>query len=327
MNDAPFNPMRAAQASMRAPSIKRFYAEAAVKEVPGGFAVELDGRGARTPGKKPLIAPSRAVAELIAAEFASQGGTIESASMPATRLANSALDGVAGALAETRAEIAKYAGSDLVCYRAGEPAELVALQAAAHDPVLDWALEVLGARFRVAEGVMFVEQPAGAREAFAAALERHPGPFAIAALHSLTSLSGSALIALMTARGVLTPEEAWRAAHVDEDFQISKWGEDAEAAQRRQARWREFQAAARTIGQSARGALAEGAQRGSARSTLPTIVVRRSIRAIDDLAARSIDGSRQQRRRRASRRHPLIVAAHRASNARVFGSVAKGLDT
>jgi len=244
-DNEPFNPMRAAQANMRDPEVKRFYKEVSVAEVESGFALRLDGRGARTPGKRPLVAPTRAIAELIAAEWAAQGDVIEPAEMPATRLANSALDGVAGALAETRKEIVRYAGSDLVCYRAEDPAELIALQAEAHDPVLDWAAEALGARFVTGQGVMFITQPPAAIEAFEAAVRRHQGAFALAALHSLTSLSGSALIALMVARGALAPEQAWRAAHVDEDFQISKWGEDDEAVERRRARWREFEAAAK----------------------------------------------------------------------------------
>jgi chaperone required for assembly of F1-ATPase len=243
----PFDPVRAAQAKMRAPEIKRFYTTAAVAETPAGFALQLDGRSARTPGKRPLVAPTRAIAELIAAEWAAQGQLIEPATMPATRLANSALDGVAGATAETRAEILRYFRSDLVCYRADAPVELVALQSQAHDPVLSWALEALGARFATGQGLLFVEQPRDALAACEAALSRFQGPFAIAALHSLTSLSGSALLALMVARGAISPEDAWRASHVDEDYQISKWGEDDEAVGRRQARWREFQAAARIM--------------------------------------------------------------------------------
>lgn len=248
MSDSdPVNPMRAAQSNMRGPEIKRFYKQATVAEVPEGFALQLDGRSARTPGKRPLVAPLRAIAELIASEWAGQGATIEPASMPATRLANSAIDGVAQTMTETRAEIVRYSASDLVCYRAEDPAELVALQAKSFDPVLAWASEALGARFVIGQGIMFVEQPTAAREAFEAAVAKHQGPFALAALHSLTSLSGSALIALMLARGALDPREAWLAAHVDEDFQISKWGEDYEAAERRLARWREFEAAAQIL--------------------------------------------------------------------------------
>jgi len=250
MSEEPYNPgafdaKRAAQANMRRPEIKRFYKEASIAEVEGGYALRLDGRAAHTPRRRPIVAPTRPVAELIAAEWAGQGPVIDPNAMPATRLVHSALDGVADALAETRAEIVRYAGSDLVCYRASEPAELISWQARAYDPVLDWASEVLGARFAVAEGVMFVEQPRKAIHAFEAALARHDGPLALAALSSLTSLSGSALMALMVARGALAPDEAWRAAHVDEDFQILKWGEDEEAAERRRARGQEFETAAR----------------------------------------------------------------------------------
>ncbi|MGO9740361.1 MAG: ATP12 family chaperone protein [Roseiarcus sp.] len=239
------NPIRAAQANMRGPEIKRFYANATVEQGAHGWALKLDGRAARTPGKAPLVAPTRAIAELVAAEFNAQRERIEPVSMPVTRLANSAIDGVAKTILETRAAIARYAGSDLVCYRAENPAELVALQAAAHDPMLAWAERELGARFTLGVGVIHVEQPAATLERFAAALAVYDDPFALAALFTLTSLSGSALIALALARGAFAPEAAWSAAHVDEDFQIAKWGEDREAAERRAARRNEFWAAAR----------------------------------------------------------------------------------
>ena len=167
--------------------------------------------------------------------------------MPATRLANSAIDGVADALAETRAEIANYAAADLVCYRAETPEALVALQAEAYDPVLAWARDRLGARFVTTVGVAHVAQPEAALAAARAAVEAYADPFAVAALHVMTSLTGSLLLALMTAEGALSPEAAWRAAHVDEDFQIGRWGEDDEAKLRRAARWRDFEAAANVL--------------------------------------------------------------------------------
>jgi chaperone required for assembly of F1-ATPase len=241
------NPMGSAQANMRAPVIKRFFKQASVAEVGGGYALKLDGRGARTPGKAPLVAPRRAIAEWIAAEWAGQGEIIEPWTMPATRLANSAIDGVARTLQETRAEVAKYAGSDLVCYRGDEPDELVAMQAEAHDPVLAWAREALGARFLISRGVTFVEQPRAALESIEAAVGRYDDAFAVASLHVLTSLSGSALLALMIAHGAIDADQAWRAAHVDEDFQALKWGVDSEARERREARWSEFATAAKVI--------------------------------------------------------------------------------
>ena len=248
MPEPPRDPMRAAQANMRPPALRRFYKRAEVVAADGGgFAVRLDDRAVRTPGKRPLVASTRAVAELIAAEWAAQGETIEPMSMPTTRLANSAIDGVADALAATRAAIANYAAADLVCYRAAAPEALVALQAAAYDPVLAWARDTLGAGLVTTVGVAHVAQPEAALAAARAAVEAYADPFAVAALHVMTNLTGSLLIALMTARGALSAEAAWRAAHVDEDFQIGLWGEDDEAKRRRAARRRDFEAAAKVL--------------------------------------------------------------------------------
>ncbi|HLW92684.1 MAG TPA: ATP12 family protein [Roseiarcus sp.] len=248
MSDAPpANPMRAAQANMRPVLPKRFYKAAGVVERDGGFALVLDGRGARTPAKNPLVLSTLALAELIAAEWAGQGETIDPSIMPATRLANSAIDGVAQKKAEVRAEVAAYAGADLLCYRAGEPEALVAAEAAAFDPVLDWAHQAFGARLILSEGITHVAQSEASLQAIGAALEAVDDPFALAALHVMTTLTGSALLALAVAKGAVSTEEAWRAAHVDEDFQTSQWGEDMEAASRRAARWREMEAAARVF--------------------------------------------------------------------------------
>jgi chaperone required for assembly of F1-ATPase len=163
--------------------------------------------------------------------------------MPLTRLLNSAIDGVARTMAETRADILRCAGSDLLCYRAEEPETLVERQRLAFDPVLSWAAESLGARFNVTAGVMHVAQPHSALAAISTALDAYDDPAALAALSAMTTLTGSALLALAVARGFLSSEDAWRAAHVDEDFQAERWGADAEAAARREARWREFEAA------------------------------------------------------------------------------------
>ena len=247
MNDATRDPMQAAQAAMRPTAPRRFYKLVEVAPTDGGFAIRLDGRATRTPGKRPLAAPTRAVAEAIAAEWGAQGETIELLSMPATRLANSSIDGVAAALAETRAAIAAYAAADLVCYRAEAPAALVARQAEAYDPVLAWAREALGARFVTTAAIAHVAQPEAALAAARAAVEAYADPFAVAALHVMTSLAGSLLLALMMAEGALTPAAGWRAAHVDEDFQIARWGEDDEAKRRRAARWRDFEAAANVL--------------------------------------------------------------------------------
>jgi len=241
------DPLGSVRRDARAALPKRFYREAGVEAREGAFALVLDGRGAKTPGKRALALPTRALAEQIALEWAGQGEFIDPRRMPLTRLANSAIDAVAHAMPATRADIAAYAGSDLLCYRAEAPDELVVLQGAAHDPVLLWAREALGAGLVVTQGVTHVPQPEPALAAIRAALEAIADPFALAALHVMTTLTGSALLALAVAQGRLAPDEAWRAAHVDEDFQIAQWGEDDEAMTRRAARWSDMRAAAEML--------------------------------------------------------------------------------
>jgi chaperone required for assembly of F1-ATPase len=237
--------MKAAQAAMRPPLPKRFYDTASVEERDGAFRLLLDGRPARTPAKNPLAVPTRALAEALAAEWQGQGAEIDPAAMPLTRIVNSAVDGVVREREAVIADMAKYAGSDLVCYRAGEPETLVAAQGRAWDPVLAWARDAMGARFVLSEGVMHVAQPDAAVAAVRARLERETSPFRLAALHVMTTLAGSVLIALAQAAGVLDAREAFAAAHVDERHQESRWGEDEEALRRRAAREAEFLAAAR----------------------------------------------------------------------------------
>jgi chaperone required for assembly of F1-ATPase len=245
--EAPRNPMRAAQANMRPPLAKRFYQAVEVREEDGRHALMLDGRRARTPGRNPLAAVSRALMLDVAAEWERQQQTIDAADMPLTRLLNSAIDGVAHTMAETRADILRYGGSDLLCYRAEEPEILVERQAHSFAPVLRWAAESLGARFNMATGIVHVAQPPETLAAIGAALDAYDDPAALAALSVMTTLTGSALLALAAARGVLSPEAAWRVAHTDEDFQAERWGADAEAMARRRARWREFEAAATVV--------------------------------------------------------------------------------
>ena len=241
------NPMKAAQRGMRPPVLKRFYKKATVGETDGGFALLLDGKAAKTPAKKRLVVPGLALAEAIAAEWEVQGSELDPAKMPLTRLANLAIDRVEEEAASIREEIVRYASSDHVLYRAGEPEGLVALQAEHWDPILEWARSALGARFILAEGVNFVVQAEAALAAVRIEAGKWPVPFALAALASLTSLAGSALIALALARGRLSAVEAWNAAHVDEDWNTRQWGEDDEAASRRAQRFSEFEAAAKML--------------------------------------------------------------------------------
>jgi chaperone required for assembly of F1-ATPase len=162
--------------------------------------------------------------------------------MPLTRLANSIIDGVTDAAAAVAAEVEKYLASDLLFYRAEGPDGLVAREAAAWDPVLAWAREALGARFVTAQGMVHVAQPASALAVANAAIPRDP--WRLGAVHAITTLTGSALIAIALARGALTIDQAWDAAHVDEDWNMAFWGRDEIALERRAARFAEMQAAA-----------------------------------------------------------------------------------
>ena len=234
------------------PKPKRFYAVATVGERDGGFALLLDGRGAKTPAKRPLALPSSAAAQALAEEWNGQVEVIDPARMPLTRMSNTAIDGVAEQMAAVADEVKTYLTSDLLVYRAADPAPLVAAQAAAWDSVLDWARDAFGARFILAEGITFTAQPPAALAAMGAAVDAVVGqgagaPFRLAALNVMTTLTGSAVLALAVMHGRLTPDAAWAAAHVDELFQESQWGRDAEALERRDRRWADMEAAA-TLG-------------------------------------------------------------------------------
>jgi chaperone required for assembly of F1-ATPase len=225
---------------------KRFYKDVSIKDEGAGASLLLDGKTVRTPAKKSLVLPGRALAEAVTEEWRAQGERIDPLTMPLTKLANSAIDGVAGREQAVIGDIINHAASDLLCYRAPGPRGLVEAQAKRWDKVLAWAKEALGAPLVLGEGVVHVAQPQASLDRLRESLAGRD-PFSLAALHVMTSLTGSALLALAVALGRLTPEEAWAAAHVDEDWQISQWGEDAEAAERRANRRRDFAAAARML--------------------------------------------------------------------------------
>jgi len=238
---APHDPQAAIRRAARVPQRKRFYKEVGVAEADGGFAITLDGKPIRTPSRRQVIIPSRALADAVAAEWAAQGETIDPVSMPLTRIANSVVEGVVDRVDLVAEDLAKYFESDLLFYRAGHPEGLVAREAAHWDPVLFWAAETLGAHFILSEGVMHVKQPDEAVQAARAALPADAWP--VAALHVVTTLTGSALLAVALAHGARDAGQVWAAAHVDEDWNAEKWGVDEEAAARRAARLKDFQAA------------------------------------------------------------------------------------
>ncbi len=232
--------------SLKAPLPKRFYKSVTVEPRDEGFAVLLDGRDVRTPAKNKLVAPDAPLAEAMAAEWEAQGEHIDPATMPVTRLVNTALDAVAEKMSEVADDIAAYAGSDLLCYRAEAPAALVARQAAAWDPPLAWAERALGAKLAVQTGLMPIDQSPAAIARVRAALNKFD-PLSLAALHVMTTLTGSAVLALAHAEEEISLEDAWAAATVDDRWQSEQWGRDAEAEARHAERLAEFTAASRCL--------------------------------------------------------------------------------
>jgi chaperone required for assembly of F1-ATPase len=239
------DPKVAARRGARPALRRRSYQEASVEEALDGARVTLDGKPARTPAGRTLVAPTPPLAQAIAAEWQVQREFIDPATMPLTRLANAVIDGVADRPDAVVAEIEKYLASDLLFYRADAPQRLCERQAAQWDPVLAWARDKLGATFTLTAGVVHVTQ---AEEALRSAAAGVPSdPWAIGALHVVTTLTGSALIALALLQGAITPDAAWQAAHVDEDWNMEQWGRDELALERRAFRFAEFQAAASVL--------------------------------------------------------------------------------
>jgi chaperone required for assembly of F1-ATPase len=243
------DPSESARRSMRTPLRKRFYEKASVgAREDAGFPILLDGKPVRTPARRALAAPTEAIAAALAAEWEAQREDIDPGAMPLTRLANSIIDGVADNTGEVADDIAKYLGTDLLFYRAGEPAGLVAQHAQHWDPILSWAHNAFGARFVLSEGIVHVTQPQRSLDAARAAIPKDP--WRIGAAHAVTTLTGSALIALALAHGHLDAEAAWAAAHADEDWQMSLWGRDEVALKRRAFRWDEMKAASLVLAQA-----------------------------------------------------------------------------
>src|SRR3984893_8088858 len=242
LGKSPLDPEEAVRRTMRTARRKRFYAKAGVLEAPDGFAITLDDKPIRTPSGRQVVAPVREIADAIAAEWDAQQELIDPLTMPMTRFANSVVDAVVDRVDAVKEDIAKYFQSDLLFDRAGHPDGLVAREAALWDPLLFWAADELGAHFILAEGIVHVRQPETAVAAATAALP--DDPWRVAALHVITTLTGSALLALALLRGVLDSDQVWAASHVDEDWNIEKWGVDAEVAARRAARLVDFNAAA-----------------------------------------------------------------------------------
>ena len=226
---------------------KRFYKETGIApDADGGFVVTLDGRPTRTPGRIPVVVPVEQLAHLMAAEWAAQGERIDAETMPTARLVNSAIESGVGRLEAFREEVVKYAGSDLLLYRAESPRELVADEEAAWDAALVKLARHFGVAFQPTIGIIHQGQPETTLARIAEAIAEEE-LLAMTALVSITSLTGSGLLTVGLRHGLFTPDEVWTAAHVDEDFNMRLWGETPEALGRRQKRRNEFDAAVKVL--------------------------------------------------------------------------------
>jgi chaperone required for assembly of F1-ATPase len=226
--------------------MKRFYQKAEAAERSGGHGIALDDKAVKTPGRRDLLVPNRALAVAIAGEWASQQGEIRPATMPLTRLAVTAVDRVATQREAIVQQIANYAGTDLVCYRAAHPPALAARQQAVWQPLIDWAVLRYDAPLTITTGVIPKGQSEASLRALAAAVAELDD-FTLTALHSATAVCGSLVIALALLEGRIDAQEAFVASQLDETFQIEAWGEDAEVTERRHALNSEIAAAQQFI--------------------------------------------------------------------------------
>ena len=223
--------------------MKRFWINVTLDE---GRAVSLDGKPVRTPGRVPLALPTEALAEAVAGEWRTVEGEIDPRAMPLTGLANAAIDRVGADPALFARGLAVYAESDLLCYRADAPDDLVARQQAAWDPLLDWARARYDVHLETATGILHRAQPAATLTRLGEAIATRDA-FALAALSPIVTIGGSLIAALALAENTATPEQVWDAITLDEDYQAERWGRDPLAAAGIEARRRDFDAGVRML--------------------------------------------------------------------------------
>jgi chaperone required for assembly of F1-ATPase len=235
-----------AQAHVKQQLPKRFYKEAAAQAVEGGFAVGLDGKVPRTPGMKQVVVPHEAVAAAMAEEWAVQGEFIDPATMPLVRLVNSAVEAGDETMPALREEIVKYAGNDLLLYRADTPDALVRRQEDLWDDALVKLARHFAVSFQPTIGIIHQPQPPATLARLGKALESEP-LLPLISLNAITSITGSGLLAIALRAGLLDAERVWAAAHVDEDHNIAMWGEIEEITERRAKRRKEFDAAVKLL--------------------------------------------------------------------------------
>ncbi|GAA5102907.1 ATP12 family chaperone protein [Bartonella acomydis] len=245
--DSPLNKNSSVQKTQNLscqPLPKRFYKEVKIVCEEEGVSLLLDGCPVKTPAKRHFLVPTKVFAKFVAQEFESQKQVIDPAKMPMTRLVNTVIDGIADDMQVVFEDLLRFVTCDMIFYRAQTPKELVNRQCEQWNPLLDWAEEKLGARFHVTEGLMYVEQSREALQAVSNYLRKVESPYMLAALHTMTTLTGSALIALAVMAEKINAEYAWSVAHLDEDWMIEQWGVDEEAMAHRAHKKIEFDAAA-----------------------------------------------------------------------------------
>jgi chaperone required for assembly of F1-ATPase len=226
--------------------MKRFYKEVVARPAAGGWDIALDGRPVRTPARAPLVVPSEALGEAVAAEWHAQQGKVDPRSMPLTGLANAAIDRIAPDSGGFARGLALYGESDLLCYRAEDPPSLVARQSEQWDPLIAWARRRFDVDFEIVSGIVHRAQPSSTIERLRHAVAAHD-LFELAALAPLVTISGSLLIALALSEGAIDVDTAWAAATLDEAFQAEHWGEDQQAAAALEVRRGDFEAADRFL--------------------------------------------------------------------------------
>ncbi|WP_332065469.1 ATP12 family chaperone protein [Bartonella sp. CB189] len=226
---------------------KRFYKEVKIVCEERGFSILLDESLVKTPIGRHFIVPTEGFAELVAQEFKNQIVVIDIEKMPVTRFVNTVIDGVMDDMQVVFEDLLRFVACDMIFYRAQGPKELVQQQCKQWDPILDWVEERLGSRFNLTEGLMHVEQPREAIQAVSNYLRKVESPYMLAALHTITTLTGSALIALALFEGKINPDYAWNIAHLDESWVLDQWGKDKEEMARRSYKKAEFDAATTII--------------------------------------------------------------------------------
>ena len=226
---------------------RKFYKKAEYEALDGAFVIKLDGRIVKTPSKVDLVIPKEDLAEAISHEWNEQEEFIKPDKMPLTKLTNTAIDRVETRSTEIIDEIAKYISSDLLCYRAENPKELVEQQGERWDSVLSWAENALGIRLNVTRGIVHVDQPDASIVAAKQELGKYDA-FILSGLHNMTTLLGSGILPLAIIKKHISADDAWDMAHIDEDWQAQQWGVDEEAKARREKRKNEMELLAKYLG-------------------------------------------------------------------------------